>query len=158
MSKWSELDMPTTAKPDHCVKCGRQLSPLSVRYYLCSFIAQSGEQSGPFCSQHCRGDVPAALASNAGDQAFLAEIVDGEIGWQPIETAPKDGTWVLACREGSKIPMVSAYDDDDDEKYGARWFTFNLALETAMKKTEPDYIWKPTHWQPLLEPPIKEQP
>jgi hypothetical protein len=64
-------------------------------------------------------------------------------GWLPIETAPRDETWILACRAGSKIPHVTTWDEVEKE-----WATFNMALERAMKRP-----WEPTHWMPLPPPP-----
>lgn len=75
--------------------------------------------------------------------------------WQPIETAPKDGTWVLIAGGSADVyhddrnepPMVAAcyalnppYADGDwvfcsyDGGYYGRWV-------------------KPTHWMPLPEAP-----
>lgn len=59
--------------------------------------------------------------------------------WQPIETAPKDGTEILACTRGTKWPPQIVW----WEAYGGRgrgqWFY------------SPDgYSW-PTHWMPLPE-------
>ena len=54
--------------------------------------------------------------------------------WQKIETAPKDGTEVLAC-EGSWVFIVGC------DRYG--WVD-NAAGEER----------SPTHWMPLPEPPV----
>jgi hypothetical protein len=70
--------------------------------------------------------------------------------WQPIETAPRDGTWILASCVGQLIPMVAAFDDDDDSMC---WFSFNLVYERAVRHGEPERKFKPTHWMPLPEPP-----
>lgn len=70
--------------------------------------------------------------------------------WQPIETAPKDGTIILISREGGFVEA-------------AYW---NLARRVA--GTDKDFPWttldefnltngrtedSPTHWQPLPEAP-----
>ena len=74
--------------------------------------------------------------------------------WQPIETADKadegdDDIWILACRRGSKLPMVTTWDHDRQ-----RWYTFNLALEWSRRGRNPaDWKWDPTHWMPLPKPP-----
>jgi hypothetical protein len=64
--------------------------------------------------------------------------------WQPIESAPKDGTKVDVWCEG-KVPLriPNAY------FYEERWLhSFN-----GMR------IWHdPTHWMPLPPPPSEEQP
>ena len=67
--------------------------------------------------------------------------------WQPFETAPKDGTLILAYREDAGImqahftsPFAAAGIDDHDE---AR-FTFGGEDLTGDL---------PTHWMPLPRPP-----
>ena len=64
-------------------------------------------------------------------------------GWMPIETAPKDGTDVLAVAARGLWMAVVSFDDNPDH---------------------PDHVWLTldgpsyhkttfTHWQPLPEPP-----
>ncbi len=77
--------------------------------------------------------------------------------WQPIETAPKDGTWILVlCPEGeSKAePFIQV----------ARWMEFEVSREKDWAWGPLDdyfgsYRWylpsSPTHWMPLPEPPQK---
>ena len=72
--------------------------------------------------------------------------------WQPIETAPRDGTRILASN-GSKIPFVTSWDETEEI-----WFTFNLCFEKTtgieLISGKPAYRpWNPTHWMPLPEPP-----
>lgn len=62
--------------------------------------------------------------------------------WQPIETAPKDGSSVLTFSPNDGYPLIVFWQDemwlidwDHDRAYGL----------------EPDD--KPTHWMPLPEPP-----
>lgn len=65
---------------------------------------------------------------------------------QPIKTAPKDGTEILAIQEGGH--------------FIARW------VETMIKRgwadsypQEDDFFWiNPTHWMPLPEPPKPKKP
>lgn len=54
--------------------------------------------------------------------------------WQPIETAPKDGTDVLALHEGRTYQ--ARWQDD------AFWFSASAWKSLA-----------PTHWMPLPPPP-----
>ena len=70
--------------------------------------------------------------------------------WQPIETAPKDGTKVLlygplSCSKGiiRKVPKmaVDRYAQPEDKLGWTGWGKFNPKF------------WPPTHWQPLPEPP-----
>lgn len=58
--------------------------------------------------------------------------------WQPIETAPRDGTLVLVYREG--IIDMAVWSD-----HFACWIT------CASNQGE-----KRTHWMPLPEPPEEE--
>lgn len=69
-------------------------------------------------------------------RAILAAL--GEREWQPIETAPKDGSLVLLClsphRGYLECPRkVGGWWDD-------KWNIFGGS-------------WCPTHWQPLPTPP-----
>ncbi len=59
-------------------------------------------------------------------------------GWQPIETAPRDGTWVLLgyYSEGSKGPPVVAC------WLRSYWWGGGVHFNDG-----------PSHWQLLLEPP-----
>lgn len=63
--------------------------------------------------------------------------------WQPIETAPKDGTRFLAPSIDSKTITIGRW-----EKTGEYWD--DLTVGHLNKK------WKPKHWQPLPEPPEGE--
>lgn len=71
--------------------------------------------------------------------------------WQPIETAPRDGTEVLACIVGFAPSLV-------------RWLSHNgksmwsVDPETFMDEDHfHEYFmgtsYDPTHWQPLPPPP-----
>ena len=74
--------------------------------------------------------------------------------WQPIETAPKDGTWILLA--GGKVE-----DDEDEFRMAIAKWTNYLSGRTT------DWHWQhcfydggyygsydgPTHWMPLPEPP-----
>jgi hypothetical protein len=75
--------------------------------------------------------------------------------WPSIDTAPKgeedgDDIWILACRQGHKIPMVTTWDHDRE-----CWYTFNLALESGHRRRDPYWKWEPTHWMPLPTPPME---
>lgn len=71
--------------------------------------------------------------------------------WQPIETAPKDGTWVLGYFPSMKVHAVPChYGIDvrighDGESF---WGMFGIGALYGDKCM----IW-PTHWQPLPLPP-----
>ena len=71
--------------------------------------------------------------------------------WQPIDTAPDDGTTILVYRADSGV-FTAHYVEEDAH------------LASAMNPPEGDYFWfstcgddltadMPTHWMPLPEPP-----
>lgn len=61
--------------------------------------------------------------------------------WQPIETAPKDGTVFLAWRKHATHPLMVSYESLYD------WF--------ANYDSEP--VYNLTHWMPLPKPPAMSQ-
>jgi hypothetical protein len=87
--------------------------------------------------------------------------------WQPIETAPKDGTYVLVFRMDcgvTPIVHVAFYNSEKDwgefgfmtgetkEDY-IGWWSYTRSSVTQEKL---DDHWTPTHWMPLPEPPKGE--
>ena len=68
--------------------------------------------------------------------------------WQPIETAPKDGSWVIVVFPYSP-PMVSLATYKPQFRRGGRggqsagWRSYHERLSEI----------SPTHWMPLPEPP-----
>lgn len=80
------------------------------------------------------------------------------MGWQPIKTAPKDGTSILVCggtfchdNDGSwtadewpiNTPTVAHWSKANG---GAWWLGYGHSYN--------DEMWgKPTYWMPLPEPP-----
>lgn len=62
-------------------------------------------------------------------------------GWMPIETAPKDGTRVLAHRPGWA------------DSIGVAWWSQTWGEWCSVPGT---YRWTPSHWQPLPSPPPAE--
>lgn len=77
--------------------------------------------------------------------------------WRPIETAPKDGTWVLLF--GGRI----SYGWDGDEPpavVSAQWTGY---LNGSIAEPRWQFAWYdggyygtydgPTHWMPMPEPP-----
>lgn len=83
----------------------------------------------------------------------------GMTEWQPIETAPKDGTHILAARAGECIGV--------DEIEITEWcvmenFTWEHVEGDTYRKVrgEPTEFWngnghRATHWMPLPAPPNK---
>jgi len=60
--------------------------------------------------------------------------------WQPIETAPKDGTEILTYRKARLISVASYWPHE-----GAEWCV-----------SDGVHILNVTHWMPLPPPPASE--
>lgn len=60
--------------------------------------------------------------------------------WQPIETAPKDGTQFLGWDQGYFIVVYWEIDDDVEE-------------DQCWRISYSGDLMFPTHWMPLPEPP-----
>src|SRR5690606_24581171 len=59
-----------------------------------------------------------------GTEAYAAAKVREAQQWQPIETAPKDGTWVMAYRppcEGIQMDTIVIVSWQDFEDEGSAW-------------------------------------
>jgi hypothetical protein len=77
------------------------------------------------------------------------------MNWQPIETAPKDGTWILVC--GGRTN-----DDHKDRSHAVAQWTHYLNGRTR-EEGNWQFAWydggyygeycDPTHWMELPEPP-----
>lgn len=68
-------------------------------------------------------------------------------GWQPIETAPKDGTWFLATEDG-EVDLCAWHKTPHVPLYG---FHFHSCDPEDAEECHP------THWMPLPAPPaVKE--
>lgn len=73
-----------------------------------------------------------------GDTEYIrADLVPQ---WQPIETAPKDGTEILTLRSNGHIAKAIWYDNP----FGRT----DTVIENASGKW-----WSVTHWMPLPTPP-----
>ena len=70
--------------------------------------------------------------------------------WQPIETAPRDGTHIFVCRETNKFSENWTFQQSPPTV--AHWFEdgFYTSVNTDML---PETPYEATHWMPLPEPP-----
>lgn len=78
-----------------------------------------------------------------------AELMRGLEGWQPIETAPKDGTDILVMYMHIDTQIVhnafwNEYEDCDDSETG--WWSYEHSEVSRIKL---DDWMTPTHWMPL---------
>jgi hypothetical protein len=106
----------------------------------------------------CFGDLKAAMLSAA---------LPASVGWQPIETAPRDGTEVLILAGGMAIQaffLEGAWGPDIPgevrEYHGAVWVAFDdltqFEVEGGALEGGLDYHGSVTHWMPLPTPPEGE--
>ena len=80
--------------------------------------------------------------------------------WLPIESAPKDGTWVLLCGGKTTEELDSfgdIYQEDINRPVVAKW----LAYESGWVICYWDIGWRdgynnPSHWAILPRPPQEE--
>lgn len=87
----------------------------------------------------------AATPLKPGDKLYAAHVPSG---WQPIETAPRDGTDIILGYERSHAEEGRWMADASRNHWGETgWFATS---DDALC----DHPSKPTHWQPLPPPPI----
>lgn len=81
------------------------------------------------------GDWPMAVAQrrNAAISALRTALAAN--GWQPIETAPKDGRELILLLTTSRFPQVACSNT---------WWTAGFSAEC-----------KPTHWMPIPAAPVQ---
>lgn len=90
-------------------------------------------------------------------RALLALVEDG---WQPIETAPRDGTQILACAQLSDGLIVQGYTPDQSiVKWCDREKDFIAMADGYFSIKSQGDMWTTyhepyvTHWRPLPPPP-----
>lgn len=71
-------------------------------------------------------------------------MTDQQMKWQPIETAPKDGTCILIANGAD---MAVAFSDPDNE------FAWTLDDGHDFSRCLRRALAEPTHWMPLPPPP-----
>lgn len=87
--------------------------------------------------------LPERLTDQCADAGSLPALA----GWQPIETAPKDGTVILACDEWGGMFVV---------KWTACGPKGQWDLtEVGSYATDAWPSSDPTHWMPLPPPPVQ---
>lgn len=80
------------------------------------------------------------------------------MNWQPIETAPRDGTDVLVLHSRHNVPVVHIawYRDGSEELMGGEpfdigWWSY---IRGSVTQELLDEYRAPTHWMPLPEIPV----
>jgi len=79
-----------------------------------------------------------AVVLTARNQELEAQLTE-QAQWQPIETAPKDGTSILVWKQGEAVVQG--------------WWNRGGAFNMPHWST-PSNLFDPTHWMPLLQPPL----
>ena len=69
------------------------------------------------------------------------------MGWQPIETAPKDGTEILLFCPHDDPQNVQGYFSSEPEEHARYWRPTESLVADVVGLIEP------THWMPLPTPP-----
>lgn len=69
--------------------------------------------------------------------------------WQPIDTAPKDGSWVLLWLPSPRSYLVKARWLDSEEYVDDIWHEWQQQGGDRVRCILPG----PTHWMPLPKPP-----
>ena len=75
-------------------------------------------------------------------------------GWEPIETAPKDGTTILVWSQLYGGVAVLAYWDSDKYAKTPKPFWATSSQRYVGKTAERKF--PPTHWRPLPPPPVSK--
>lgn len=76
------------------------------------------------------------------DHIARAALSGSNAGWQPMDSAPKDGTVILAVSNDAQRPRVIATWWHD-----GWWRSYKPTLDKF--ETENPFRWFPTHWMPL---------
>ena len=124
---------------ERCTACGRPLSAGKWCNYCCGVtdaMRKAFDDRNNSLEADERDDIIAAVLA----------LAPGLSGWQPIETAPKDGTVVLLWERYNDVPIVGAY-----STHRGKWYADASNYDTSgdavvIDKLLQEYI---THWQPI---------
>jgi Lar family restriction alleviation protein len=121
--------MPDATTPNllPCPFCGG--TELSIRTDLQSSIAYV------VCSNCDAQGPPASFTEMLWEKEAAAAGWNQRSAWQPIETAPRDGTEIIVL-SGKRVSAVISNGPD-------------LACFSNEFEDEECLVWFPTHWQPL---------
>ncbi len=78
------------------------------------------------------------------------ERLEADNAWQPIETAPKDGRYLLMLRYGASLPDILRWDDSI-----SMWADCVFEGSKKSKKAIEKISWEQNivHWRPLPQQP-----
>ena len=105
---------------------------IDVEKFLCAKLGKEWSATGM------------SIVSLVDEISSLSAQAQDVVGWQPIETAPKDGSEILALWKRSQI---------QSNGYGVVWFEDGSWREFDYECLVSD----PTHWMPLPAAPAKQE-
>ena len=73
--------------------------------------------------------------------------------WQPIETAPKDGTRVMGRRNYAE-QFTGKLRYEKHRTYFGKTSHIPIYGWNYGREPEDQNLWEPTHWMPLPSPPV----
>jgi len=102
--------------------------------HLDAILRASGSTLRHYSMQKTLDDMRAALCAAMAETALRAQ------GWQPIETAPVDGSWIQCWRRHGVKPLSVKFD----------------SLYGGFENEDGDLVYHLTHWMPLPAAPSPE--
>lgn len=116
------------------------------------YMAQAADET------RLRERAESALAAAKADLAYERDRIKQANAWQPIETAPKDGTDVIVMYMHIDTQVVhNAFFSSEQENWDAEdigWWSYE---HFEVRRIKLDDWMAPTHWMPLPQPPAKEE-
>ena len=104
-----------------------------------AFVAKYGFEPERFCMivEHTPTGTKERVLRLSDEDIEKARVSLFKSPWQPIDTAPKDGTAILACHEELHEAAIVVW----------RYDAWVIAARTG------DIVFDPTHWMPIPELP-----
>jgi hypothetical protein len=143
-------------RPIRCLECGDEYEAELSRGVDGGPLAPpeadkpaNTDSSSPASSPPERSEALEAICRQCGHIADIAARMDPperSEGWQPIETAPKDGTRVDLCAKA----WLPAFDRFESRRFpDCVWMKGDPMCNRSPYWLNLDKDWYPTHWIPL---------
>lgn len=137
----------------------KELRDILIRYteQLRSYIHESGNnlayddrESAEFVDIFLKSEDKTGYQGEMDMLTLSNEQYKEKMGWQPIETAPKDGTAILVC-------FADHYDTNGFLPVAVRWRSYhpNAKGKECFRDSSGVKVTVITHWMPLPNPPKK---
>lgn len=138
--KWINVDTPLYAAPP---APSVAVKALDARSLAIDIVDGVKGYTLEFAQDQQAHEIDWDIAERKINDALSTQVQD-VAGWQPIETAPKDGSEILALWKRSQI---------QSNGYGVVWFEDGSWHEFDYECLVSD----PTHWMPLPAAPAKQE-